>query len=466
MALSKFIGVTNTIQSLPDRPNQTDGLTPAQLKIKFDQFAIDSKAYYNDVMTVEIDAKDVINSASIASANTKADNAVITAGTAETKSDSSIATANTAETKADGAIVTSNSADTKADTAITTANGADTIADSALLKATNVETDYNAVKPTLLQAVDDVALKVDKTYVDQVASDYQMGVVLNDSITETKMANDMKKNIVGGVASYDAVATSLADSSTQLATGTATAITLAITTLTDLFTKTFIVSASNGGSATTINTKPLYKPNTTIAPNLTAGKAVTVWYNLANDCFFIKASATGDALVGDVLAGKTFSNDDDIGLIGTMVDRGTVNITPSTVNQAITSGKHSGSGLIYGDADLIASNILDTANIFNVQGTAIDGAGMKHWKKGAITNPGGTIKVISLTGLTFQPKYIILRCGTQTLVSYFDTRNNSYAVYNGGSSSATWVINSTGFTCTIQYDWANAGGAIDYYATD
>lgn len=69
MSITKFTGVTNSIQSLPDRPNQTEGFTPADLKIRFDQFSIDSKAWFNDVMTVEADAL-------LLSANTNATNAL------------------------------------------------------------------------------------------------------------------------------------------------------------------------------------------------------------------------------------------------------------------------------------------------------------------------------------------------------------------------------------------------------
>jgi hypothetical protein len=55
-----------------------------------------------------------------------------------------------------------------------------------------------------------------------------------------------------------------------------------------------------------------------------------------------------------------------------MVDRGTVNITPGTGNQSITAGKHSGAGVVYGDADLAAGNIRAGVNIFGVVGaTAI-----------------------------------------------------------------------------------------------
>ena len=95
----------------------------------------------------------------------------------------------------------------------------------------------------------------------------------------------------------------------QTAGGTATAITLTGVELTNGYQKTFVISASNSGAATTINGKPLYKPGGTVAPNLVAGKASSIWYNLAGDCFFYKASAEGTAVAGDVLATKTFSND-------------------------------------------------------------------------------------------------------------------------------------------------------------
>lgn len=108
--------------------------------------------------------------------------------------------------------------------------------------------------------------------------------------------------------------------------GTATAITLTLPTLVNGYSKTFIASANNGGAATTINGKKLYKPATTSAPTLIKDKAYTVWYNSTGDsgngCFFIKASAEGDAGVSHVLAGQKFSNDNDTGLIGTMPNNG------------------------------------------------------------------------------------------------------------------------------------------------
>jgi hypothetical protein len=125
----------------------------------------------------------------------------------------------------------------------------------------------------------------------------------------------------------------------QTAGGTATVITLTGVVLEDGHPKTFIASANNGGVATTVNSKPLYKPNTTTSPTLIAGKAYTLWYNLAGDRFFIKASAEGTATTAQVLAGVPFSNETDTGLIGTMPEQGSPTLQPGAT---IPAGHYSG----------------------------------------------------------------------------------------------------------------------------
>ena len=117
----------------------------------------------------------------------------------------------------------------------------------------------------------------------------------------------------------------LNDLTYETAGGTGTAITLTMQPLKQGYNKTFIASANNNAAATTINGKNLYKPGTTTSPKLIEGKAYTVWYNSVGDCFFIKASAEGTATSSHVLAGYTFSNDDDTGLLGDIVNRGTLN---------------------------------------------------------------------------------------------------------------------------------------------
>ncbi|MCI1478128.1 MAG: phage tail protein [Clostridium beijerinckii] len=117
--------------------------------------------------------------------------------------------------------------------------------------------------------------------------------------------------------SINNINTQLSDRVYQAAGGSAAAITLTIKgTLVTGYPITFIASANNGGAATTINGKKLYKPGTTTSPNLIAGKAYTVWYNSISDCFFIKASAEGSALAKDVRKNTTFSNDNDTGILG------------------------------------------------------------------------------------------------------------------------------------------------------
>jgi hypothetical protein len=156
----------------------------------------------------------------------------------------------------------------------------------------------------------------------------------------------------------------------ETAGGSATAINLTYEGLSKGLSKSFIIAANNNGVATTINGKSLYKPGTTIAPKLIAGKAVTVWYDETGDCFFIKASAEGTAVVGNVLADKTFSNDDDTGLVGTMTNNGAVTITPGATDQAIPTGYHNGTGKVTGDADLISANIRAGVTIFGVAGNS------------------------------------------------------------------------------------------------
>lgn len=123
----------------------------------------------------------------------------------------------------------------------------------------------------------------------------------------------------------------------QVAGGTGTAITLSGVQLVNGASKTFVASANNNGAATSINTKPVYKPGTVVAPKITAGKAYTVWYNTAGDCFFIKASASGTATADKVLAPYTFSNDDGVDIEGTYVPLDTSDATATAPD--ITTGK-------------------------------------------------------------------------------------------------------------------------------
>ncbi len=85
-------------------------------------------------------------------------------------------------------------------------------------------------------------------------------------------------------------------------------------------------------------------------------------------------AASGAAAAGDVLSGQTFSNAGGAGT-GTMPNNGAVTLTPSTSDQAIAAGYHSGSGKCAGDADLVAGNIASGVNLFGVSGSVIAASG-------------------------------------------------------------------------------------------
>jgi len=82
-------------------------------------------------------------------------------------------------------------------------------------------------------------------------------------------------------------------------------------------------------------------------------------------------AAEGDALVTDVLSGKTFSNDTESGIMGTMPDNGAVTITPGVATQSIALGYHNGSGIIKAVSALNVYdyNIASGVEILGVTGT-------------------------------------------------------------------------------------------------
>lgn len=201
----------------------------------------------------------------------------------------------------------------------------------------------------------------------------------------------------------------------ETAGGTGTAITLESVSLADGALKNFIVSANNSGSATTINGKPLYKPNTTDAPTLTDGKAVTIWYSVDGDCFFIKASATGNLTADKALAGYTFSNDNDTDIIGTMAltaDKLKAGTTLSGVTGTFTASATA-------TADKILSGYTAGVNGNMITGTAVEGKKFASgtvvsnsvfanltYANGTVYSSGGIFRM-TVTGLSFKPSMII-----------------------------------------------------------
>ncbi|NSB26132.1 phage tail protein [Clostridium saccharoperbutylacetonicum] len=225
----------------------------------------------------------------------------------------------------------------------------------------------------------------------------------------------------------------LSDFVYQTAGGTSTSITLTMQTLVNGYFKTFIASANNNGAATTINGKKLYKPGTTTAPNLIAGKAYTVWYNQAGDCFFIKASAEGDAIAANVLAGKKFSNDNDTGLVGTL---DLSNLVSGNIKSGVSINGVSGKASVVdtSDANALAGQILNGQTAY-VNGNKVAGNMPNH--------SGADSPANSIAGTGAGRIYVRPQAGYYdgSVASYVDDGNyNPANIVSGKSILGLWEV--------------------------
>ncbi|CAI3559770.1 MULTISPECIES: phage tail protein [Clostridium] len=255
------------------------------------------------------------------------------------------------------------------------------------------------------------------------------------------------------------------DSLYQEAGGTATAITLSMLTLKNGYSKTFIATANNNGSATTINGKPLYKPGTTTGPNIKEGKAYTVWYNSVSDCFFLQASAEGDATVAQVLAGAIFSTDDDTGLVGIMPNNGSLNKVLS-LNETfnLPAGYYSGGRVTqnipnngamnanlncgqskdipagYTNGGRITANSLASQTPANADASTII-AGRNAWVNGNLIN--GNASVQSLGGKKFSTGSFGEIASNATVTASFGFRPSAIVGYSGSWAVLSFIVGST-----------------------
>ena len=153
------------------------------------------------------------------------------------------------------------------------------------------------------------------------------------------------------------------------------------------------------------------------------------WEFLSQSIRNIK-EGSGNAVASDVLAGKTFTNNDGVEYTGTMVNRGgATTVTPKTSNQTKAAGYYSGAITIKGDSNLVASNILSGKSIFGVKGNVVAG---KRWASGT-TRSSSTRKSFNYAGTT-------------------------------GSTSFGYIEISLGFTPSIirTYCWGGGPGSDEY----
>lgn len=288
----------------------------------------------------------------------------------------------------------------------------------------------------------DIASSTIQTAIEEVlvtAKDAQLGTLLDGTVTGAKLVEALARA---------AVASRVHDVG-----GTATAITSTdadITALYDNMPFNFIVGASNSSAATTLaigalGAKPVYKVGTTDAPNLTAGKQASLWYDLGAGCFFLKASADGTAIPAQVLAPNPFSNESDSGIIGTMVDRSGDSAATDLVLSSTTLKLRPPEGYYDGvndyvtnaDGDRLAANVKLNINFDGLTGTY----DAKRYASGSVSSDGNGD--ITVTGLPFTPGLVILKWTYGTygyrVLFHPTTAFNAKVYYNAGGWQATSV---------------------------
>jgi hypothetical protein len=145
------------------------------------------------------------------------------------------------------------------------------------------------------------------------------------------------------------------------------------------------INVQNTGASTLningLGAKSIRKPNgnNVSAGNLKAGSIYSMRYNGAN--FILQGSdSAGNATPGDVLSGKTFSNDEDTELTGTMLNRAG-HVTAQSLTTSGTTLRFrpqpgyydgtTGNSVQRSDANFIAANIRQGVTLFGITGTLV-----------------------------------------------------------------------------------------------
>lgn len=106
-------------------------------------------------------------------------------------------------------------------------------------------------------------------------------------------------------------------------------------------------------------------------PTSLTGSSATVTTG-TNTLTLTKTGVTTTPTVSAGYVSNATASTATVALTASVTTKAAATITPTTTNQTIASGTYlTGTQTIAGDADLVGSNILSTANIFGVQGTVV-----------------------------------------------------------------------------------------------
>lgn len=158
---------------------------------------------------------------------------------------------------------------------------------------------------------------------------------------------------------YSSVTVNVPTSTPTLQAKTATPTTSQQTVMPD--------SGYDGLSSVTVSAMPL---GSATAPSSITDTAATISTGTNTLTLTKSVSVTPSVTAGYVSSGT--AGDSSISLTASVPIKAATTITPGTANQTIAAGTYlTGTQTIAGDADLIANNIISTANIFGVQGSVV-----------------------------------------------------------------------------------------------
>lgn len=132
-----------------------------------------------------------------------------------------------------------------------------------------------------------------------------------------------------------------------------------------------IPNTSTGNTSLNINNFgviPILKPNGSNVINLKANGVYSFVYYNGNFTLQGEGGEYGTATADKVLSGYTIGTPNGV-IGGTMVNNGTVILTPNRGYVSIPKGYHNGSGYVKGDNDLLAENIKSGVDLWGVVGS-------------------------------------------------------------------------------------------------
>jgi hypothetical protein len=119
---------------------------------------------------------------------------------------------------------------------------------------------------------------------------------------------------------------------------------------------------------------------------LQVGKPYTFKY-VGADFLADSSGGSGNAVAGDIRAGKTATTDNG-DVVGTLPIRAGGTVIPSTTNQTKQAGVYDTDIVVQGSSNLIASNIKKDVSIFGVTGSVI-------------SSPSSNVEYITISGFSF-----------------------------------------------------------------